>query len=168
MCAMFNSHAKASDKIHQVANKYADKVSDLTTTNGWLKILKNHRKYLNVCKSICCELHKKGYLVTLDLSPSLFHGKGEGLSQQCSLTLEHCSLLRAAFLCLKTGFRSWRCSSSLGASRSCYGSATHRHGVVSAQARNMCSFFLFVVSCPSYTKFLVSGQCSVTWRDTKS
>ena len=60
MCAMFNSHAMASDEIRQVTNKYADKVSDLTTTNGWLKILKKHRKYLNVCKSICCELQKKG------------------------------------------------------------------------------------------------------------
>ena len=93
MCDMFNSHAKTSDEIHQVANKYADKVSDLTTTNGWLKILKKHRKYLNVCKRICCELQKKRtdsckgsrcYLVTLDFSPSLFHGKGEGLSRQCS------------------------------------------------------------------------------------
>ena len=60
MCAMFNSHAMASDEIRQVTNKYANKVSDLTTTNGWLKILKKHRKYLNMCKSICCELQKKG------------------------------------------------------------------------------------------------------------
>ena len=60
MCDMFNGHAMASDEIRQVTNKYADKVSDLTTTNGWLKILKKHRKCLNVCKSICCELQKKG------------------------------------------------------------------------------------------------------------
>ena len=60
MCAIFNSHAKASDEIRQVANKYANKVSDLTTANGWLKRLKKHRKYLNVCKSIFCELQKKG------------------------------------------------------------------------------------------------------------
>ena len=41
MCAMFNSHAMVSDEIRQVTNKFADKVSDLTTTNGWLKILKS-------------------------------------------------------------------------------------------------------------------------------
>ena len=41
MCAMFNGLAMASDEIRQVTNKYADKVSDLTTTNGWLKILKS-------------------------------------------------------------------------------------------------------------------------------
>ena len=50
MCDMFNSHAKASDEIRQVGNKYADKVSDLTTTNGWLKRLKKHRKYHKMVK----------------------------------------------------------------------------------------------------------------------